>query len=46
MKKKIRAITVGIFVLLLITGCQVNVEKDAEPGFRIYKVDKEKDNTK
>lgn len=42
-RRKFGLVTLSIFVLLLVTGCQASIEKDAKPGFRIYKVDHDKD---
>lgn len=41
--RKFGLVTLSIFVLLLVSGCQVSLEKDAKPGFRIFKVDNDKD---
>ncbi|WP_156416243.1 hypothetical protein [Cytobacillus dafuensis] len=42
-KNKLWSICFIIFSLLLASGCSVNIDKDAEPGVHIYKVDKKKD---
>lgn len=42
-KRKFWLVTLSIFVLLLVSGCQASIEKDAKPGIRIFKVDKDKD---